>query len=113
MANTLKVEAHLKGFTLATTSIPKQLGVYHLIILELKGPKPVVIIESFSKKRLNEASDRYAQIEKEIFSGESKQAVLVSAGKIKDLKKAYPNYFLDTKEFISKIKTIRKQLANL
>lgn len=42
----------------------------------------------------------------------SVQVVLVSAGSIESLKRAYPNYFLDTHEFLKQLdKIIRSKFA--
>ena len=54
----------------------------------------------------------YTAIEKEIASGADKQAVLVSAGPIAGLRRAYPNFFLDTHEFLRKLDRIKKLAAN-
>lgn len=37
-------------------------------------------------------------------NNEDRDIVLVSAETMKELRKAYPNYFLDTKEFIETLK---------
>lgn len=34
------------------------------------------------------------------------ELVLISAGNLKEIKKAYPNYFLDTQDFIKIVQTI-------
>ena len=40
---------------------------------------------------------------------EDKHIVLVSADTTKELRKAYPNYFLDTKEFVNKLSEYFKE----
>lgn len=50
-----------------------------------------------------EANEDYAHIEERTKAGEPIEAVLVSAGPIDALRKAYPNYFLDTAEFVAQI----------
>ena len=50
--------------------------------------------------------EAYAEVEKQAQSGEPVEAVLVSAGSVDALRKAYPNYFLDTHEFILQIERI-------
>ena len=56
--------------------------------------------------RLEQANNDYAEIERRTKQGEPLEAVLVSAGPIDALKKAYPNYFLDTEVFIQQIEQI-------
>jgi hypothetical protein len=45
-------------------------------------------------------------VERQAQSGEPVEAVLVSAGPVEALKKAYPNYFLDTNDFIAQIENV-------
>ncbi|WP_437185843.1 hypothetical protein SH668x_002964 [Planctomicrobium sp. SH668] len=54
------------------------------------------------------ANREYMILEKEIKEdrNDPRQAVLVSAGSIKDLKKAYPNFFLDVDSFLDRVKKI-------
>ena len=66
-------------------------------------------IRSYSERLLEEASRDYGDIEKKIADGEPLQTVLVSAGSIEQLRRAYPNFFLDTKAFVSQIDRIEKQ----
>jgi hypothetical protein len=42
----------------------------------------------------------YAQVEKAILGSREREAVLVSARSMADLKRAYINYFLDLRRFI-------------
>ena len=106
-AERLKVEDQLKAFTVAAHAISKddQLGHYHLIILDVVRKR--VTIESYGRKRLEEANLRYTDLEKKIANGRELQAVLVSAGPIDDLKRAYPNYFLDTQIFLKVLNSIK------
>jgi len=46
------------------------------------------------------------KVEKRTQAGEPIEAVLVAAGPVEALKKAYPNYFLDTHEFIRQIEHV-------
>jgi len=56
-----------------------------------------VSVAPYRRDQLGVANARYAQIEKE---QPKLQAVLVSADSLAGLRIAYPNYFLDTTEFI-------------
>jgi hypothetical protein len=58
---------------------------------EVVFPKPL-----YSRQQVNKA-------------GEEIEAVLVAADPIEALKKAYPNYFLDTREFIVQIQRVIQQ----
>ncbi len=97
----------LRGFALAARVIlqqPRQQGEYNLIVLD--PIEQSVAISSFSRARLEEANAEYAKVEERALRGEKIEAVLVSAGPLDDLQKAYPNYFLDTHAFVDQIKKI-------
>jgi putative GTP pyrophosphokinase len=106
-ADELQVIRKLKGFTVALKAISaeRRRGAYHLIVLDLA--KLTVQITGFPQTRLDEANRLYTQIEERADKGEDLQAVLVAAGSIDSLKKAYPNFFLDANEFVSLINRIR------
>jgi RNA-directed DNA polymerase len=65
-----------------------------------------VSITPYSTARLEEAADAYTVYEQRTKQGEPIEAVLVSAGPIGNLRKAYPNYFLDTAAFIRQIEKL-------
>ena len=65
-----------------------------------------VSIRPYPIARLEQASIDYATIEQRTKTGEAVEAVLVSAGPIDALRKAYPNYFLDTQEFVTQIQRL-------
>jgi len=48
----------------------------------------------------------YATIEARTKAGEPIEAVLVSAGPVESLRKAYPNYFLDTQVFVRQLQRL-------
>ena len=52
------------------------------------------------------ADAQYKEIEEQMLKGKSYQVVLVQVNDLKKLKKAYPNYFLDTTDFIKELKKI-------
>ena len=62
---------------------------------DLDSEKRTVSIRPYPKARLEQANIDYATIEQRTKAGEPIEAVLVSAGPIDALRKAYPNYFLD------------------
>jgi putative GTP pyrophosphokinase len=108
--SSLRVLEKLQGFTLAADQIIKSQGQgsYHLIILDYANR--TVNIKPFPSTRLELATDAYAKVEERTRNGESVQAVLVSAGPIELLRRAYPNYFLDTQDFIRNIQKVIKKI---
>jgi putative GTP pyrophosphokinase len=108
MSNNLNVIEKLIAYSIAARRVysDKRSGRYHLIILNPNDK--TVTITSYSQGKLEEATHDYSNAEKRIANGETIQAVLVSAGPIDRLRQAYPNYFLDTKEFIKILRRIEK-----
>ncbi len=102
----LHVLEKLEGFAIAADKITTERGqgAYHLIVLD--SAKQTVSIRPYPIARLDQANIDYAAIEQRTKSGEAIEAVLVSAGPIDALRKAYPNYFLDTQQFITQIRKI-------
>lgn len=105
----LKVSEKLAAFSIATKSIKTEPGhgTYHLIVLNYS--KRRLSIRPFSLDRLDEANDEYANVEKRASQGEEIEAVLVSAGNVKALRRAYPNYFLDTQDFLKILANITRR----
>lgn len=96
----LGVRHRLRGFAVAIDHITQRRtkSAYNLITLNLQTMR--LSVTPFSKSDLDRGMEAYLNIEREIASGQPFQAVLVSAGSIDSLKRAYPNYFMDTNEFI-------------
>ncbi|MCC8487118.1 RelA/SpoT domain-containing protein [Xanthomonas campestris pv. raphani] len=102
----LHVLEKLRNFAIVTAQITQERGqgAYHLIILD--SGRRTVTLKPFPVSRLEQANIEYAQIELRAKAGESVEAVLVAAGPVDALRKAYPNYFLDTHEFVRQISKI-------
>lgn len=79
-------------------------GHYNIIILDTSDK--TIRIRGFSKDQLDKASTEYARVEQDAIINPNLDVVLVAAGGIKDLKKAYPNYFLDIRNFIGRLNDI-------
>lgn len=102
----LRVLEKLSGFAIAADRITTERGQggYHLIILDSENR--TVTIRPFPVAKLEEANLAYAVIEGRTKSGEPVEAVLVSAGPVDSLRKAYPNYFLDTQVFVRQLQKL-------
>lgn len=102
----------IQGFSFAANVITtgKVGGDYNLI--SLTPDTHTVRIKSFKAKELSKASHELKDLEDRASRGENLQSVLVSAGKLKSLKVAYPNYFLDIKQFTEKIEVIYSALSD-
>lgn len=108
----LRVLEKLRGFSVAAEKITteKGQGSFHLVVLNSADKS--VSIRPYGLTRLEQANADYAEVEKQAQSGEPVEAVLVSAGPVEALKKAYPNYFLDTHEFIVQIERLIDESKN-
>ena len=93
--------------TAGAFAIPGQYmaSTYHLIILDPVARN--LRMAAFSRDNLREADHQYAEVEKRIQGGEKLQAVLVSAGSLADLRRAYPIYFFNKREFLSVLNRLK------
>lgn len=104
----LKVRDRLSGFVLAADFISDgKNGDYHLVTLDSINKK--VSVKSFSKKMIEEASKAYDEAERHALDNPGLDTVLVATDSINSLRKAYPSYFLDSKNFIDALNKIEKR----
>lgn len=106
-----KIMDQITGFTYAARIIDNKRigGDYNLITLNIK--EHTVDVQSFKSSELKEASEAYRKTEDRASHGENIESVLVSAGKLKSLKLAYPNYFLDISSFYEKIDVLYREIS--
>lgn len=103
--NKLQVLDKLKGFSIATNAITRVgQGTYHLIVLDSTDGK--VNVRGYPKAELAKAVEDYAKEEERANRGEKIEAVLVAAGAVNQLRRAYPNFFLDTQNFMDRVQRI-------
>lgn len=109
----LKLRDKLKGFTVATKfssqNSQKEKGKYFLISLNFKDK--TLSVRRFAESRLDQANNEYSKLEKKYLNDKNTEVVLVSVDDINNLKKLYPNYFLDTQEFMKLLDSIDKIIA--
>ncbi len=104
----LDVKRKLDAFAVAANAISssKASGSYHLIVLD--ATERTVSVLSFSKKRLAEANQAYAEAERKASDHPDMQTVLVATSSVEALRRAFPNYFLDTKQFLKSLNRMEK-----
>jgi hypothetical protein len=111
-AKRLDVDTKLRAFKVATKQVTSddthKVGYY---ILQLNLDSNQISITKFEETQLEEASKYYDKLEQEAAEDSSKDIVLVSAQSLRDLKKAYPNYFSDTAEFQRNLEKVYKRKA--
>jgi ppGpp synthetase/RelA/SpoT-type nucleotidyltranferase len=113
-AKRLQVIDKIRGFSKAmeviTETSNRNSTYYHLIVLDTISKK--VSINSYARSEFERASnDLIAEEKKTSTSGGKLDTVLVAAGPINDLKRAYPNYFLDNSDFVREIESIIRDLS--
>ncbi|MBA3832541.1 MAG: hypothetical protein H0X34_11745 [Chthoniobacterales bacterium] len=86
----------------AETDMLREYPNPYMFLLNLDPVKNTLNVTPYIKEQLKEAEARYLIAEKE--SGESSQVVLVSVESLGALKKAYPNYFADTTDFVTAVR---------
>ncbi|MEQ1621660.1 MAG: hypothetical protein ABL919_09650, partial [Methylococcales bacterium] len=89
------------------TNEKKENNAYYFLLL-LDFERKNINIRRYAKNQLSEASEIYDRDEQVYKDDKNKDIVLVSALSIKALKKAYPNYFLDTNEFRKNLDIVLK-----
>lgn len=96
----LGVESHLRAYRDAMSFIEEDTGNAHYYLLELDIQNKSIKVIAYKQNQFEQASEDYLNAEKEN-QNKNVDAVLVSADSIATLKKAYPNYFVDTDTFIT------------
>jgi ppGpp synthetase/RelA/SpoT-type nucleotidyltranferase len=75
-------------------------------LLELDISREDLFIQTYKANEEEEATKEYAKLEKKYKDQKDYDIVLVGVDAAKDLKKAYPNYFIDTKDFVKELKEV-------
>jgi hypothetical protein len=96
----LDVENHLHAYGAALQELENLKTGDHYFLLALDPSTKKLAITGYPKTDLKKATEDYMSMETFI-RGTNKDAVLVSVDSISALRKAYPNYFLDTNVFIT------------
>lgn len=92
------------GFAAKLVHDNKGEGFYNIIELDMSTR--TVRVKAYARKQYKRASADYAQLEDVCKGDVTKDVVMVSAGELKTLKKAYPNYFLDINKFAERLNAI-------
>ena len=110
-AQQLKVREKLAGFGAAINAIHSDTkkGTYYLLTLDPLAN--TIRFQAYSKERFEIATADYLKAEEQIVAGSQQQAVLVATASVEALRRAYPNFFLDTHEFLKLLKPIEERAA--
>ncbi len=83
----------------------------NFLLLKMDFKNEIIEMNQYSQKKFAEANEDYLKMELENWNNKAIEVVLVSMQDIKNLQQSYPNYFMDTKEFIKNLTTIFKGLG--
>lgn len=88
---------------------------YHYFLMRLDPVTQQSVVKGFSRAELDLANTEYLRQEKELQSQDETgiQVVLVAAQSLESLKRAYPNYFMDTGEFVMRLKRIGRVMGQV
>jgi hypothetical protein len=103
LSSQLQIEKVLRQWGAAVqllTEHPPEADAY-LLVLDTENM--TMRISAYQQNQRLAATQEYSRVEKEITGGSKSQAVLVSVSSVRDLRRAYPNYFLDTSVFINAV----------
>ena len=100
----LKIFAVLRGYSAAVSMVTPESKDDHIFLLVLDMKAWTIRITGFSKKELVKASEKYLEEEKAHVDDPDISVVLVSVESLHSLRSAYPNYYLDTKEFLNAVR---------
>lgn len=93
----------MNGLSVAVDAIAKgsRGSSYHLLILN--SLEKTVTIQGYDRESFAQAEEDYSTFERRAIDGEKLEPVLVSAGSIEKLRRAYPSFFLDIGDFVNKV----------
>ncbi len=104
---TVKLLEKLENFNMIAKHLDDNAqGQYALLKMDFQ--QEIVEITRYGKARFEQANKDYLKMELENFKNEPVEIVLLSIMDIRKLKQSYPNYFMDTTEFIENLNTLFK-----
>lgn len=100
-AEELGVRERLRAYNQALQNIEENIeaGGYYFL-LALQPAQEALEVTSYRKGQLAEATQAYLAAEREFSEVQGAEVVLVAADSVEALRRAYPNYFLDTELFL-------------
>ena len=88
------------GQLIRNMSTFKRIGAFYFL-LERRPVEGTTFIIPYDKDELDEATADYL-----VYEEEGRDAVLVSTDSLEDVRRAYPNYWLDARVFLAEMRDI-------
>ncbi|MFL6203245.1 MAG: (p)ppGpp synthetase, partial [Thermoanaerobaculia bacterium] len=110
LASKLEVKKTLKAYGQAVQVSSEKVmkSAYYFLLSFMPSPERLTVY-GFRRDQLAQATERYLEVEKDQAGIIGAQTVLVSADSLASLRRAYPNYFLDTQVYMN---TLSKFMDN-
>lgn len=100
----------LSGLLVTSKNIEEfQKKTHYYFVIQLEMNTRRLRITGYKKSDFESAKEYYDFLEQNSKNANNIDVVLVSSDKIKTLRKAYPNYYLDSREFVEVIETTIKE----
>jgi len=99
----------MKFFNEEVRSKMKGKAKFFLLELDILGEK--LSVKAYTQKQEQQAIKDYSNLERRHKGRTDYDVVLVGADTTKDLEKAYPNYFVDTRDFITELEKVIKRAS--
>lgn len=99
----LAITPKLKGVAIATRHIDTPAKESYCFVMALDSLNSRVSLTPFTENQMQQAEDFYLSLEDKNRSNPYCSVVLISAGSLVQIRKAYPNYFLDTNLFLGSL----------
>jgi len=111
----LDVLNQLASYQTALRITPKLLGYpdrrrRHYFILRFDPDEKSIVVTGYKKNEVEQASRDYQNMERTSFGQSGPNVVLVSVDRAAQLRRAYPNFFLDTSLFLDEVRQATKPL---
>jgi len=107
----LAVRKNLTTFGSTIRALDFKKMYYKYYLLHMKPEEKLVSYKGFHENQLEEANELYTNLEKKVKFDQNEQIVLVSGMTFMELQKAYPNYFLDSRDFLKNLNLLKKKLG--
>jgi ppGpp synthetase/RelA/SpoT-type nucleotidyltranferase len=107
LAQALEVSNRLRAFGAALKFYEgSQSKKNHYYLIEVNHSQRTVSVAGFKLSESEKATAKYLEVEKRLKEVPGADAVLVSVDSMESLRRAYPNYFLDTGVFLDEMAAI-------
>ena len=103
-----KMQAYSHAIKFIDTKLSKKKKWYEHYLLVLNIKEKTIFVNWFKSWELDKATNLYLENERKFVNENDWQVVLVSWEWLKELKRAYPNYFWDSSEFIKLLHNIMR-----